>query len=163
MGEQVLHNVMFSDGDNRGSAPANPYAQGYGQQQSQFRSPAGVNSDWFGQGGQGSNNLSNSSSNGNGNGNMNPNSNAAYNPNFASAPMTSNGFEGQMSASHNASNSMDDYDNEPPLLEELGVNIEHIVSKTKAVMSPTKAFDTHLMDDTDMAGPVREGFNLRRQ
>jgi hypothetical protein len=29
-----------------------------------------------------------------------------------------------------------DFDNEPPLLEELGVNIEHIVAKTKAVMNP---------------------------
>lgn len=32
----------------------------------------------------------------------------------------------------------ENYDNEPPLLEELGVNFEHIWKKTQAVMYPTK-------------------------
>ena len=49
---------------------------------------------------------------------------------------------------------VEDLENEPPLLEELGVNVEHILAKTKAVLTPLKAFDEHLMDDTDLAGPL---------
>lgn len=32
----------------------------------------------------------------------------------------------------------EDYDNEPPLLEELGIRTDHIWSKTQAVIHPTK-------------------------
>lgn len=32
----------------------------------------------------------------------------------------------------------DDYDNELPLLEELGIRFDHIWSKTQAVINPTK-------------------------
>eukprot|EP01036_Dinobryon_divergens_P053889 gene53889-72016_t len=32
----------------------------------------------------------------------------------------------------------DDYSNEPPLLEELGIRFDHIWSKTQAVIIPTK-------------------------
>ena len=43
---------------------------------------------------------------------------------------------------YNYSRSEDEnYDNEPPLLEELGVNFEHIWKKTQAVMYPTKVFN----------------------
>lgn len=35
----------------------------------------------------------------------------------------------------------EDYENEPPLLEELGINFEHIWSKTLAVILPTKRID----------------------
>lgn len=38
----------------------------------------------------------------------------------------------------------DDFDNEPPLLEELGVNIEHILNKTQAVVNPMKVATTIL-------------------
>lgn len=31
-----------------------------------------------------------------------------------------------------------DYDSEPPLLEELGINFDHIWAKTQAVLIPTK-------------------------
>jgi hypothetical protein len=31
-----------------------------------------------------------------------------------------------------------DYDNEPPLLEELGIHFDHIWAKTQAVLIPTK-------------------------
>ena len=37
-----------------------------------------------------------------------------------------------------AANDFDDFDNEPPLLEELGVRFDHIWSKTQAVINPTK-------------------------
>ena len=33
-------------------------------------------------------------------------------------------------------NDVDDYDNEPPLLEELGIRFDHIWSKTQAVINP---------------------------
>eukprot|EP00164_Ancoracysta_twista_P000528 GFYU01000706.1.p1 GENE.GFYU01000706.1~~GFYU01000706.1.p1 ORF type:complete len:252 (-),score=57.71 GFYU01000706.1:161-916(-) len=46
------------------------------------------------------------------------------------------------------------YDDEPPLLEELGINFDHIYTKTYAVLHPRKGVDAHLMDDTDLAGPL---------
>lgn len=46
------------------------------------------------------------------------------------------------------------YDGEPPLLEELGVNFSHIQSKTLAVLNPLARIDQHIMDDSDLAGPV---------
>ncbi|RKP12984.1 hypothetical protein BJ684DRAFT_234, partial [Piptocephalis cylindrospora] len=46
------------------------------------------------------------------------------------------------------------YPNEPPLLEELGINFGHIQSKSIAVLNPIKPIDKHLMDDTDLAGPL---------
>jgi hypothetical protein len=48
----------------------------------------------------------------------------------------------------------DDYDNEPPLLEELGINWEHIFEKTKAVVNPTQKLNEHILDDADLAGPI---------
>lgn len=49
------------------------------------------------------------------------------------------------------------FENEPPLMEELGINIPQIIQKTKAVILPvgtTSSIDTHLMDDDDLAGPL---------
>ncbi|TVY80756.1 Protein transport protein yip1, partial [Lachnellula suecica] len=46
------------------------------------------------------------------------------------------------------------YDGEPPLLEELGVNFAHIQSKTLAVLNPLARIDQHIMDDSDLAGPI---------
>ncbi|OAA53799.1 golgi membrane protein [Niveomyces insectorum RCEF 264] len=46
------------------------------------------------------------------------------------------------------------YDGEPPLLEELGVNFAHIQAKTLAVLNPFQRIDQHLMDDSDLAGPI---------
>jgi hypothetical protein len=56
-----------------------------------------------------------------------------------------------------------DFENEPPLLEELGVNIPQILKKTKTVILPlghTASIDTHLMDDDDLAGPLVYGLML---
>lgn len=39
----------------------------------------------------------------------------------------------------------EDYANEPPLLEELGINFEHIWSKTSAVILPTKRIDINYL------------------
>ncbi|KAJ2818369.1 hypothetical protein IWW50_005843, partial [Coemansia erecta] len=46
------------------------------------------------------------------------------------------------------------FPNEAPLLEELGINFQHIKSKTLAVLNPFKPLDTKIYDDSDMAGPL---------
>jgi len=48
----------------------------------------------------------------------------------------------------------DDFENEPPLLEELGINFDHIKQKTIAVLHPTNEPDIMVMQDTDLAGPL---------
>jgi len=68
-----------------------------------------------------------------------------------------------LSSSKMAPGDLDDFDNEPPLLEELGVNLEHILLKTKAVVVPFRRFhkgnsaltDPELIiEDADLAGPL---------
>lgn len=46
------------------------------------------------------------------------------------------------------------FEDEPPLLEELGINFEHIGLKTKSVLNPLQQPDPSIMDDTDLAGPL---------
>ncbi|EGX46622.1 hypothetical protein AOL_s00097g526 [Orbilia oligospora ATCC 24927] len=46
------------------------------------------------------------------------------------------------------------YDDEPPLLEELGINFGHIKMKTLIVLNPLASIDQHIMDDSDLAGPI---------
>lgn len=48
----------------------------------------------------------------------------------------------------------DDYEDEPPLMEELGINFEHICHKTLSVLNPLKQCDSSVMQDTDLAGPL---------
>ncbi|CAF1267554.1 unnamed protein product [Adineta steineri] len=43
---------------------------------------------------------------------------------------------------------------EPPLLEELGINFEHIFKKTKLVLNPFTTPDLSILDDVDLAGPL---------
>ncbi|KAG5980715.1 hypothetical protein E4U55_003716 [Claviceps digitariae] len=50
--------------------------------------------------------------------------------------------------------STEGYDGEPPLLEELGVNFGHIQNKTLAVLNPFRHINQHIMDDSDLAGPI---------
>jgi len=47
-----------------------------------------------------------------------------------------------------------DYDDEPPLLEELGINFDHIVQKTWSVLHLLKETDPVVVGDADMAGPL---------
>jgi len=63
----------------------------------------------------------------------------------------SNAFISSRNSSQYQSTSFDD---EPPLLEELGINFEHIRGKSLAVLNPLKRIDSHIMDDTDLAGPL---------
>eukprot|EP00118_Oscarella_pearsei_P021329 m.238763 g.238763 ORF g.238763 m.238763 type:complete len:188 (+) comp40170_c1_seq3:479-1042(+) len=57
-------------------------------------------------------------------------------------------------ASQPPQGSSSSFDEEPPLLEELGINFQHIKDKTIQVLNPMKRADSHIMDDTDMAGPL---------
>ncbi|TDG44248.1 hypothetical protein AWZ03_009333 [Drosophila navojoa] len=46
------------------------------------------------------------------------------------------------------------FEDEPPLLEELGINPNHIFQKTLAVLNPLRGTDQQILQDTDMAGPL---------
>ncbi|CAL8275971.1 protein YIPF5 isoform X1 [Gadus morhua] len=46
------------------------------------------------------------------------------------------------------------FDDEPPLLEELGINFDHIWQKTLTVLHPMKVADGSIMNETDLAGPM---------
>lgn len=45
-------------------------------------------------------------------------------------------------------------DDEVPLLEELGINFDHIFKKTKSVLNPFATPDPSILDDVDLAGPL---------
>ena len=46
------------------------------------------------------------------------------------------------------------YPDEEPLLQELGINFGHIYNKAIAVINPVAKIDSHIMDDTDLFGPL---------
>ena len=79
-----------------------------------------------------------------------------------------NSLYGQMAVSPSSANSTgrktvlsqsafspNNYDeDEPPLLEELGINFNHIQQKTLTVLHPTKSADPTVCQDNDLAGPL---------
>jgi hypothetical protein len=48
------------------------------------------------------------------------------------------GNSNEMNLIFSREDDLEDYSNEPPLLEELGIRFDHIFTKTQAVMIPTK-------------------------
>ncbi|KAM3937551.1 protein YIPF7 [Leptodactylus fuscus] len=56
--------------------------------------------------------------------------------------------------------SNDSLDDEPPLLEELGINFDHIWQKTLTVLNPWKPADGSIMNETDLTGPTMFCFAL---
>ncbi|XP_030628684.1 protein YIPF7 isoform X2 [Chanos chanos] len=48
----------------------------------------------------------------------------------------------------------DSFEEEPPLLEELGINFDHIWQKTLTVLNPLKPADGSIMNETDLTGPI---------
>lgn len=46
------------------------------------------------------------------------------------------------------------FDDEPPLLEELGINPDHILQKTLTVLNPWRTTDQAAAGDSDLAGPL---------
>ncbi|KAI1436533.1 hypothetical protein GGR50DRAFT_227540 [Xylaria sp. CBS 124048] len=75
---------------------------------------------------------------------------------FGAVPAVSGrmGEQGGLRTGWIAAFSTEGYDGEPPLLEELGVNWNHIQMKTFAVLNPFARIDQHIMDDSDLAGPI---------
>lgn len=68
----------------------------------------------------------------------------------AMGSMSGNMYQG----GYGGSGDDEDYDNEPPLLEELGINFEHIYGKTVSVLHPTRLMNEEVINDCDMAGPL---------
>ncbi|CAG8433488.1 6714_t:CDS:2 [Ambispora gerdemannii] len=64
------------------------------------------------------------------------------------------GYHGGSSGSFWSAFGTGGFADEPPLLEELGINFGHIKSKSLAVLNPLGTVDKHIMDDTDLAGPL---------
>ncbi|KAF5900935.1 Alstrom syndrome protein 1 isoform X1, partial [Clarias magur] len=60
----------------------------------------------------------------------------------------------QPAASTVAPEHTDSFEDEPPLLEELGINFDHIWQKTLTVLNPMKPADGSIMNETDLTGPV---------
>ncbi|KAK8817645.1 hypothetical protein WA538_004363, partial [Blastocystis sp. DL] len=48
----------------------------------------------------------------------------------------------------------EDYEHEPPLLEELGIDFSHILNKILVVINPRKRIDSVLVNDADLTGPI---------
>ncbi|CEG47080.1 Rab GTPase interacting factor, Golgi membrane protein [Plasmopara halstedii] len=72
------------------------------------------------------------------------------------APGSSSGINGTVvsSTGYYDDEDTDEFANEPPLLEELGINFDHIWAKTVSVLLPTKQINEHILDDADLAGPL---------
>lgn len=46
------------------------------------------------------------------------------------------------------------FEDEPPLLEELGINVPAVIAKVRAVANPFSRIDSSFADEADMTGPV---------
>lgn len=46
------------------------------------------------------------------------------------------------------------FEDEPPLHEELGINVQSVISKARAVANPFSHIDSSFADEADMTGPV---------
>lgn len=68
-----------------------------------------------------------------------------FNPGSINEPLGTDPF---------ASSSDDPYAEEPPLLEELGINFDQITQKTLAVVNPLRTTDANILKDSDLAGPL---------
>ncbi|KAF1352139.1 protein transport protein yip1 [Delphinella strobiligena] len=81
---------------------------------------------------------------------------AGYAPGFGAQPGVSGrmGEQGGLRTGWIAAFGTEGYEGEPPLLEELGVNFGHIKTKTLTVLNPLARIDQHIMDDSDLAGPI---------
>nr|XP_025145890.1 protein YIPF7 [Bubalus bubalis] len=82
-------------------------------------------------------------------------------PAFVPAEMlASSGYSGQFfqPASnqdyYSPSSYIDSFEEEPPLLEELGINFDHIWQKTLTVLNPMKPADGSILNETDLTGPI---------
>jgi len=82
---------------------------------------------------------------------------SAYNQPYAPPPQPqvfSPNFSEPKANANNTGGGYTNFDDEPPLLEELGINFEHITLTTKSVLNPLHQTDASVMDDSDLAGPL---------
>ncbi|ORE10749.1 Yip1-domain-containing protein [Rhizopus microsporus var. microsporus] len=81
-----------------------------------------------------------------------------YSTNYYASPpagdMRSTNYEFSNSGSFWSAFGTGGYADEPPLLEELGLNFEHIKTKSLTVLNPFRTVPSTIMDDTDLAGPL---------
>ncbi|XP_047141432.1 protein YIPF5 [Hydra vulgaris] len=78
----------------------------------------------------------------------------SYIPNNYSPQMMPQYSYNQMQPQSHSTGDSASFEDEPPLLEELGINFDHIGLKTKSVLNPFQQPDPNIMDDTDLAGPL---------
>lgn len=57
-------------------------------------------------------------------------------------------------ASLAAGSAVENFDDEPPLLEELGINFDQIMQKTLAVVNPLRTTDANILGESDLMGPL---------
>ncbi|KAM6440738.1 protein YIPF7 [Liasis olivaceus] len=73
----------------------------------------------------------------------------------ASQPLGGQIFQPADASQFPSSNTYSDrFDEEPPLLEELGINFNHIWQKTLTVLNPVKPAEASIMNETDLTGPL---------
>jgi len=81
---------------------------------------------------------------------------AAYNQSYDQAaynPAQYSGQSYQPESTPGAATYGDSFDDEPPLLEELGINFDHIYQKTVAVLNPWRTTDSEVINEVDLTGP----------
>ena len=65
-----------------------------------------------------------------------------------------NSMGGSINTDPFSSSNGTEFDDEPPLLEELGINFDQISQKTLAVVNPLRSTDANILQDSDLAGPL---------
>eukprot|EP00762_Andalucia_godoyi_P004301 ANDGO_05554.mRNA.1 Protein YIPF5 homolog len=135
---QRLSTAIFDDSDGTPDSTSVGFAD-YGAAPSSMHGNNGIN---------GSSSIS-SSGGGNSNSHMKASS-------VSSRALHASESLGQLPNSDLPFDEEEDYANEPPLLEELGIHPAHIANKTLAVLNPfsSRGRDTHVFDDSDLAGPL---------
>ncbi len=88
-----------------------------------------------------------------------------FDPRLAAAAKKIETSSDNINNNYNIASYGEDYDNEPPLLEELGVNFPHIYSKSRAVLFPfgkhAKSLESGFIEnDADLAGPLAFALGL---
>jgi hypothetical protein len=74
-------------------------------------------------------------------------------------PMQQAPFQAQPGADYQPPAYADEFENEPPLLEELGIDLDHIYRRIQSVVFFRK-IGTELINDLDMGGPLFIAFAL---
>jgi len=77
-----------------------------------------------------------------------------YNPASPASVGGSMGSMGGPGVGANTTNTSTSFEDEPPLMEELGIDIQQIYQTTMTVLNPNKPAATNLMDDPDLSGPL---------